>query len=149
VLWRQSDQSFANRSQEAALHSFLEFPAIARLGAFVAFLLFVTFAFIPVLPFTMVGVAMTPEALLMARRMSALFLGISLLLWRARDAEDSALRRNVCASFSIAMAALALFGLWDFVHSSVGYGIWIAITVETFFAAALGFHARETQASAA
>jgi hypothetical protein len=124
----------------------LTFPRIARLAALIAFVLFITFAFIPVLPFTMIGVDMVPEGLLMARRMSALFLGISLLLWLARDAENSPLRRSVCAALSASMAALALFGLWDFVNSSVGYGIWIAVTVETFFAAALGFHARDASA---
>ena len=133
---------FAANSQEPALQTLLAFPHIARLGAFISLLLFVTFAFIPVLPFTMIGVAMTPEGLLMARRMSALFLGISLILFLARNAENSPLRRSVCAGFSASMAALALFGLWDFVQGGVGYGVWIAISVETFFAAALGFHAR-------
>jgi hypothetical protein len=132
----------ASCAQETALKTLLSFPGIARLGAFIALLLFVTFAFIPFLPFTMLGVDMVPEALLMARRMAALFLGISLVLWLARDAESSPLRRSVSAGLSASMAALALFGLWDFVHGSVGYGIWIAVTVETFFAAALGFHAR-------
>jgi hypothetical protein len=124
----------------------LTFPRIARLAALIAFVLFITFAFIPIIPFTMLGVAMTPEGLLMARRMSALFLGIALILYLARDAENSPLRRSVCAGLSASMAALALFGLWDFVNSSVGYGIWIAVTVETFFAAALGFHARDASA---
>jgi hypothetical protein len=129
------------RTQEITLKYLLSFPGIARLGALISLVLFLTFAFIPTLPFTMLGVAMTPEGLLMARRMSALFLGISLLLWLARDAENSPLRRSVCAALSASMAALALFGLWDFVHDSVGYGVWIAISVETFFAAALGFYA--------
>jgi hypothetical protein len=124
----------------------LIFPRIARLAALIAFLLFVTFAFMPVVPFTMIGVRMTPEGLLMARRMSALFLGISLLLWLARDAENSALRRSVCAAMSASMAALALFGLWDFIQGSVGYGIWIAISAESFFAASLGYHARSASA---
>jgi hypothetical protein len=137
------------RPQEAALNSFLAFPGIARLGAFIALLLFITFAFIPVLPFTMIGVDMVPEALLMARRMSALFLGISLILWLSRDAEDSPLRRSLSAALSASMAALALFGLWDFLRGSVGFGIWIAVTVETFFAAALGFHARNALAPGA
>jgi hypothetical protein len=35
-----------------------------------------------------------------------------------------------------------VFGLYDFVNGSVGYGIWIAVTVETFFAAMLALHAR-------
>jgi hypothetical protein len=132
----------ASCAQETALNTLLSFPGIARLGALIAFLLFITFAFVPFVPFTMLGVDMVPEALLMARRMSALFLGVSLVLWLARDAESSPLRRSVSAGLSASMAALALFGLWDFIHGSVGYGIWIAVTVETFFAAALGFHAR-------
>jgi hypothetical protein len=131
-------------AQETALQNLLTFPRIARFAALIAFVLFVTFAFIPVIPFTMLGVDMVPEGLLMARRMSALFLGISLLLWLARDAENLPLRRSVCAALSASMAALALFGLWDFIQGSVGYGIWIAVTVETFFAASLGYHARAT-----
>jgi hypothetical protein len=130
------------RPQETALQNLLSFPSIARLAAFIAFALFVTFAFIPFLPFTMISVDMVPEGLLMARRMSALFLGISLLLWLARDAENSPLRRSVCAALSASMAALGLFGLWDFIQGSVGYGIWIAISAESFFAASLGYHAR-------
>jgi hypothetical protein len=118
------------------------FKLIAQLGALISALLFLTFAFLPVIPFTMLGVAMTPEGLLMARRMAALFLGIALILFLARDAENSDLRRRVCASLSASMAALALFGLYDFVNGGVGYGIWIAITVETFFAVTLGLHAR-------
>jgi hypothetical protein len=119
------------------------FKLIAQLGALISALLFLTFAFLPVIPFTMLGVAMTPEGLLMARRMGALFLGIALILFLARDAENSDLRRRVCASLSASMAALALFGLYDFVNGGVGYGIWIAITVETFFAVTLGLHARD------
>jgi hypothetical protein len=121
----------------------LSFTLIARLGAFVALLLFLTFAFLPVIPFTMLGVAMTGEGLLIARRMAALFLGISLILFLARDAENSDLRRRVCAGLSASMAALVLFGLYDFMNGSVGYGIWIAVTVETFFAVTLALHARD------
>ena len=139
-------RAFANRPQEISLQTLLTFPRIARLGAFISLLLFITFAFIPVLPFTMIGVGMTPEGLLMARRMSALFLGIALILFLARDAENSPLRRSICTSLSASMAALALFGLYDFANNNVGIGIWIAITVETFFAAALGFHARDASA---
>jgi hypothetical protein len=119
------------------------FKLIAQLGALISALLFLTFAFLPVIPFTMLGVAMTPEGLLMARRMAALFLGIALILFLARGAGNSDLRRKVCAALSASMAALALFGLYDFVQGSVGYGIWIAVTVETFFAVTLALLARD------
>jgi hypothetical protein len=72
-----------------------------------------------------------------------LFLGIALILFLARDAGNSDLRRRVCAGLSASMAALVMFGLYDFVQGSVGYGIWIVVTVETFFAVSLALHARD------
>ena len=61
--------------------------------------------------------------------MSALFLGISQIAWLARDEDISPLRQSVSASIAASMAALALFGLWDFVHGGAGLGIWVAIAV--------------------
>jgi hypothetical protein len=126
----------------AILIKLTEFPFVARFGALVAMLLFVTFAFIPVIPFTMLGVAMTPEGLLMARRMAALFLGISLILWFLRDAADSEMRRKVCLALSISMAALALFGFFDWLGGRNGPGVFIAIAAEVYFAIVLGMAAR-------
>jgi hypothetical protein len=116
----------------------LEYPFVARFGALIAALLFVTFAFIPVVPFTMLGVAMTPEGLLMARRMAALFLGISLILWFLRDAPDSTLRRQVSLALAISMGAIAAFGFLDFLGGRNGPGVFIAIIVEVYFTFALG-----------
>ena len=126
----------------AILSRFLEFPWVARFAAFIASLLFVTFAFIPVIPFTMLGVAMAPEGLLMARRMSALFLGIAILLFLLRDADDSPMRRSVSAALSASMAALAAFGFLDWLGGRNGPGVFIAISVEVYFAVALGILAR-------
>jgi hypothetical protein len=126
----------------AILNRLTEFPFVARFGAFIAMLLFVTFAFIPVIPFAMLGVAMTPEGLLMARRMAALFLGISLILWFLRDAADSDKRRSVCLALSISMAALALFGFFDWLGGRNGPGVFIGIAVEVYFAIVLGLNAR-------
>ena len=120
----------------------VEFPRIARLGAIVTILLFVSFAFVPVVPFTVLGIEMSPVGILMARRMSALFLGIGLILFLARDEGNSVVRRAVCAGVSASMTALALFGLYDFATGGAGPGIWTAIATEAFFAAAFGFHAR-------
>ena len=124
----------------------LSFSVTARLGAIVTLILFSAFAFFPVLPFAVFGVEMTPEAMLIGRRMSALFLGIGVMLALSHGAENSPLRRSISAGLSVSMAALALFGLWDFVHGSAGLGIWAAILAETFFAAAFAFHARSAPA---
>lgn len=128
--------------RSAILSKYLEFPWVARFGAFIAGLLFVSFAFVPVIPFTMLGVAMTPEGLLMARRMSALFLGIAILLFLLRDAEDSPMRRSVSAALSAAMAALAAFGFFDWLGGRNGPGVFIAISVEVYFAVTLAMLAR-------
>ncbi len=118
------------------------FSLIARLGAFVTLILFFAFAFVPILPFSIFGVDMTPEGQLMGRRMSALFLGIGVILVLSHGAENSPLRQSISAGLSVSMTALALFGLWDFVHGAVGLGVWAAIPVEAYFAAAFGLHAR-------
>lgn len=133
----------ASLSQEIPLQKLLSFSGIARLGAFITFLLFCAFTVVPALPFAIFNVTANPEALLMARRMAALFLGVALILYLARNAENSTLRRSVCTGLSASMAALALFGLWDFAHGSVGNGIWLAVAAEGFFTAAFGFHARK------
>jgi hypothetical protein len=120
----------------------IEYSFVARFGAFIALLLFVTFAFIPVIPFTMLGVAMTPEGLLMARRMSALFLGIAVLLWLLRDEGNGSVRRGACLALSVSMAALATFGFLDWLADRNGSGVFIAIAVEVYFTIALAISAR-------
>ena len=119
----------------------LSFSLTARLGALISGLLFLAFVFLPVIPFTVFGLAMTMEGLLIARRMAALFLGIGLILYLGRDVEDSALRRAVCTGLSASMAALALLGLYDWLGGRAGPGIFIAVSVEALLAAALGAHA--------
>lgn len=109
------------------MHNTIAFPRVARLGAAATFLLFISFAFVPAVPFTVLGIEMSPAGILMARRMSALFLGIGLILYLGRDAENSALRRSVCTGVSVSMAALALFGMYDFAAGGAGPGIWAAI----------------------
>jgi hypothetical protein len=120
------------------MNKLIEFPFVARFGALIAMALFLTFAFVPVIPFTMLGVAMTTEGLLMARRMAALFLGIALILWLLREEADGAGRRKVCLALSASMAALATFGFLDWLGGRNGPGVFIAITVEVYFAFALG-----------
>jgi hypothetical protein len=130
----------------AIMQKIMEFPFVARIGALIAMLLFITFAFIPVIPFTMLGVAMTPEGLLMARRMAALFLGISLILWVLRDAPDSDLRRGISLALSVSMGVLAAFGFLDWLGGRNGPGVFVALAAEAYFAIVLGLNARGNKA---
>lgn len=73
----------------------------------------------------------------MSRRAAMLFAGLATLMWQARLAEDSALRRSVCLSVSVALAGLAIVGLAELLRGAVGAGIFLAIAVELAFVAAL------------
>jgi hypothetical protein len=134
--------AFGGNASGAILNRLIEFPFVARFGALVAMSLFVTFAFIPVIPFTMLGVAMMPEGLLMARRMAALFLGIALILWLLRDEADGPARRRMCLALSVSMAAIATFGFLDWLAGRNGPGVFIAIVVEVYFTVTLALAVR-------
>jgi hypothetical protein len=72
--------------------------------------------------------------LLMARRGAALFLGFSVMLWLARNAESSPTRHALAVGFSVACAALAALGMYDFVAAQAGVGMLVAVAVEAMLA---------------
>jgi hypothetical protein len=72
--------------------------------------------------------------LVMARRGAALFLGLAVMLWLARDAESSPTRSALAIGFSVCCAALAALGIYDFMAGHAGLGIWMAVVVESALA---------------
>ena len=86
----------------------------------------------------------SPEpALLVARRGGALFLGVGAMLFLARDAESSSVRRAIATGLSISCATLAALGLYEFAAGHAGVGIFLAIVVELALATAF-FSVRHT-----
>ncbi len=86
------------------------------------------------------------STLLVARRGAALFLGLAVMLWLARNAESSPTRDAIATGFSISCAALAALGAYEFMAGHAGAGIWAAVTVES--ALALAFAVVRQRASA-
>jgi hypothetical protein len=72
--------------------------------------------------------------LLMARRGAALFLGLAVMLWQARNAERSPTRHAIAVGFSVSCAALALLGTCDVAAGHAGLGILVAVAVEAMLA---------------
>lgn len=72
---------------------------------------------------------------IMSRRAGVLFAGFATIVWMARTAPDSPLRRSICFGFSVAMGGMACLGLIEFMRGAVGIGVWLAIIVEVAFAA--------------
>jgi hypothetical protein len=76
----------------------------------------------------------TDSTLLMARRGAALFLGLAVMLWLARNAQSSLTRYALALGFLVSCAALAALGISDFVAGRAGLGILAAVTVEAVLA---------------
>jgi hypothetical protein len=90
-----------------------------------------------VLAFWGVSSAADPLADLMGRRTAALFAGLGLMLYLARNAEPSTARTALASGFALACLGLAFSGLYELWAGHVGIGILAAILVEA--ALALGF----------
>lgn len=82
-------------------------------------------------------IASDPATDVMSRRAAMLFAGLATLMWQARLAEDSPLRRSLCLGVSVALAGLAILGVAELVRGAVGAGIVLAIGVVLVFAAVL------------
>jgi hypothetical protein len=78
-----------------------------------------------------------PLADLMGRRMAALFAGLGLMLFLARNAEPSGARTALARGFALACVGLAFSGVYELSAGHAGVGILGASLVEA--ALALGF----------
>lgn len=81
------------------------------------------------------GIAPHPAALLVGRRMGAVYLGIAVMLFLGRSAPPSALRTQVCVALLIALSLLALLGLFELKAGRAHKGILVAVVLEAILAA--------------
>jgi len=97
--------------------------------------LFLCLLLLPGIIHWLFGIASEPSTDLMSRRAGMLFLGLAIIVFQARDAPQSPLRRAITLGITVMMAALALLGMAEYYRGQAGLGIWIAICVEVIFAA--------------
>jgi hypothetical protein len=116
----------------------LSFRNLAVITSGVCILLAAIWMAAPQLLLNMWQVDDAPPALLVARRGGALFLGLGLMLWLARNAEVSSARNAIAAGLSTSCATLAILGTLEFALGHAGAGIWLAIVVEA--ALGIGFY---------
>lgn len=76
------------------------------------------------------GMRSPAESLVMSRRIGAVYLGLSLMLWLGRSAPPSELRTAVCEGLGLAIASLATLGLYEWRARRVSAGIAVSIVVE-------------------
>ncbi|HEY7459159.1 MAG TPA: hypothetical protein VH765_10430 [Xanthobacteraceae bacterium] len=81
------------------------------------------------------GIESTASSLLIGRRLGAVYLGISAMLFLGRSAPPSDLRTAVCVGMFAALAILAGLGLFELRAHRAGPGILVSVVLEIILAA--------------
>jgi hypothetical protein len=79
----------------------------------------------------------TDEVLLVARRIGAIYLGLSVLFFMAMNAPVSATRTAISAGATVVLALLVILGVYEFVAGRAGAGIFVSAGIELLLA--IGF----------
>lgn len=80
------------------------------------------------------GVEANMESLLVGRRLGAVYLAISLLLFLGRSAPPSELRSAVSIGMVAALSLLAALGVFEFTAHRAGKGILVSVVLEVLLA---------------
>ena len=108
----------------------VSFKALNSVTSVIAFILFVNFLIYPELLFFIFGIDGSGSSYFIARRLSILFLGISVLTWFSRNVEHSEARQAICASIYVSMFSMAMLGLFEYFRGAAHAGILVAVFTE-------------------
>ncbi|OAJ71110.1 hypothetical protein A7976_06630 [Methylobacillus sp. MM3] len=108
----------------------LDFRSLATLSAFLFLSLALIWMFAPDLPLSSWGVEFSPEVGLVARRAAALYAGIGVMLFSARNAEPSPSRSALVAGLVVACLTLAALGSFELVAGHANRSILTAVLIE-------------------
>lgn len=120
----------------------MNFRNLAILSSLVCFALAVTWILAPNTLLTVWGFEFSYSAGLVGRRAAALFAGIGVMLFTARDAKPSSARSALVSGFVVGCVALAALGIFEFANGHAGPGILSAVLVEIALAMAFLYVAR-------
>ena len=113
----------------------MRFSHIATTTAVVAGLLGVGWMTLGHLVLKRWNVAAAPEALLVGRRMGAVYIGMAVLLYLARAAPPSEGRRAIAVGAVVTLLLIACMGLYEWFAGRVAAGILVSVTIELLLAA--------------
>ena len=124
----------------------MNFRNLATLSALVCFALTLTWALAPELLLAIWGIEFSYPVGLVGRRGAALFAGIGVMFFMARNAEPSTARSALVSGFIVGCVALAALGIFELASGHAGPGILSAVLVEIALAAAFLYVARKESA---
>ena len=109
---------------------FLSFYRLSVLTSILFVVLAVILMFAPAQMLTSWGVELTTSVGLVVRRIAALYTGVAVMFFLARNAEHSTTRTALITGTIISCSILALLGIYEFSSGHATSGILTAVFVE-------------------
>jgi hypothetical protein len=123
----------------------LTFKHLALLAATICFALALTWLCAAELLLSIWGIAYSYPVGLLGRRSAALFAGVGVMFFCARDAAPSSARSALSSGFIVSCCLLAALGIFELATGHAGWGILSAVVVEMALAAAFWYVARTSR----
>ncbi|MBP0943340.1 MULTISPECIES: hypothetical protein [Pseudomonas] len=117
----------------------MKFRHLVVVSALVFWALAVAWMLMPAQMLANWGVGFSSEAGLVSRRAAALYLGVGVMLFLARDAGPSVARSALVAGFVTACLTLAALGIFELLSGHANPGILAAVAIEVLFSLAFLF----------
>lgn len=115
----------------------MSFSFIATVTSIAGMILGIGWMFAGTMLFKRWGLDVHTDGLLVGRRLGAVYLGISVILFMGRSAPPSDLRIAISVGILFAMVVLAGLGLFEFRAKRANSAILVSVALEVFLA--LGF----------
>lgn len=115
----------------------ISFRQLAIVTALLFLTLTLTWTFVPQHLMAGWGLVSTPVGELLGRRAAALYAGVAVMFWLARNAPPSLARSAMSQGLTVACLTLAASGMIELVAGHVTAGILIAVAIEMALALAL------------
>ncbi len=115
----------------------MTFRAVATFTSILLFILGVGYLFAGGIVVGRWNLPATDEVLLVARRIGAIYLGLSVLFFMAKQAPASPTRTAISAGATAVLTLLVVLGVYEFASGRVGAGIFVSAGIELLLA--IGF----------
>jgi hypothetical protein len=115
----------------------LSFRNLAIVIALLFLVLAFTWMFAPQRLLMEWGIALTPSASVVGRRAAALYAGVAIMFWSARNAEPSPARSALIKGLAVACLMLASLGVFEWTTGHATPGILVAAFIEVMLTLAL------------
>lgn len=115
----------------------LTFRGLAILITLLFLTLASTLMFAPQNILTEWGIALTPSVSLVSRRAAALYAGVAVMFWSARNAGPSPARAALLKGLAVACLMLAVLGVHEWASGHAAPGILAAVVIEVMLTLAV------------